>query len=106
MWAYDEVALLALLVADPDAAGRYVRTALGDLTGADVKSAAIRETLAAYLRHGRSRTAAAQELSLAANTVAYRVRQAEKLLGRSATERATDTVIALLLAQEFPALLA
>lgn len=105
VWAYDEVALLALLVADPEAAGRYVRAVLGDLTGADAKSTAIRETLAAYLRHGRSRTTAAQELSLATNTVAYRVRQAEKLLGRSATERATDTVIALLLAHEFPALL-
>ncbi|WP_187352077.1 PucR family transcriptional regulator [Allosaccharopolyspora coralli] len=104
-WAHDDVALLALLLADPDAAGRYVLAVLGDLTGADVKSAAIRETLAAYLRHGRSRTAAAQELSLAANTVAYRVRQAEQLLGRPATERATDTVIALLLTHEFTALL-
>lgn len=105
VWVYEDVALLALLAADPEAAGRYVRAVLGGLTGADVKSTAIRETLAAYLQHGRSRMAAAQELSLAANTVAYRVRQAEKLLGRSATERATDTVIALLLAHEFPGLL-
>ena len=102
---YDEVALLALLLADEDSAGRFVRGVLAGLTGRDSKSAAVRETLAAYLRHGRGRTAAAQELRLAANTVAYRVKQAEDALGRPATTRALDTMIALKLASEAPDLL-
>ncbi len=103
---YDDCALLALLLADEDAAGRFVRSVLAGLTGRDAKSAAIRETLAAYLRHGRGRTAAGAELQLAANTVAYRVRQAEEALGRQATERALDTLVALTLAAELPGLLA
>jgi DNA-binding PucR family transcriptional regulator len=103
---YDDCALLALLLADEDAAGRFVRSVLAGLTGRDAKSAAIRETLAAYLRHGRGRTAAGAELQLAANTVAYRVRQAEEALGRQATERALDTLVALTLAAELPDLLA
>lgn len=102
---YDDLALLALLLADEDAAGRFVRRVLAGLTGRDARSAAVRETLGAYLRHGRGRTAAAQELRLAANTVAYRVRQAEEALGRPATDRALDTLVALTLATELPDLL-
>ena len=105
VWSYDDVALLALLLADEDSAGRFVRRVLAGLTGTDPKSAAVRDTLAAYLRHGRGRTAAAHELRLAANTVAYRVKQAEEALGRTATERALDTMVALMLASEQPGLL-
>jgi hypothetical protein len=104
-WVYDDLALAALLTAGGESAGRFVRRVLDGLTGTDARSAAIRDTLRSYLEHGRSRQAAAQELSLAANTVAYRVRQAERSLRRPATERATDTVVALLLARECPWLL-
>ncbi|MFI9614844.1 helix-turn-helix domain-containing protein [Streptomyces sp. NPDC052023] len=104
-WSYDDVALLALLSADFAAAGRFVRAVLPGLTGRDARSEGIRETLRAYLQHGRSRIAAGQELNLAATTVAYRVRQAEEILGRPAVERADETVAALLLADSFPELL-
>ncbi|HEY8983804.1 MAG TPA: helix-turn-helix domain-containing protein [Streptomyces sp.] len=104
-WAYDDVALLALLSADFEAARRFVHAILPGLTATDARSDAIRETLRTYLRHGRSRTSAGRELNVAATTVAYRVRQAEELLGRPATERPDETVAALRLAHAFPELL-
>lgn len=104
-WAYDHDGLFALLATDSEAAGLFVRQVLHGLTDRDARSAAIRDTLRAYLEHGRSRQAAAHELSVAANTVAYRVEQAARSLGRPVTERATDTVVALLLARECPWLL-
>jgi len=42
---------------------------LKGLTDGDAKSAMLRETLWAYLRHGRSRLAAAEELHIAPNTL-------------------------------------
>ncbi|PRY18296.1 PucR family transcriptional regulator [Kineococcus rhizosphaerae] len=103
--AYEDSAMLALLLHDEPAARRFALSVLDGLTGRDAKSAAVRRTLAAYLAHSRSRTAAAQELSLAANTVAYRVRQAEEALGRTAGERSLDTLVALRLVVEVPDLL-
>lgn len=104
-WLYDNDALLALLAADFGAAGRFARITLSGLTGRDAKSDGVRETLLAYLRHGRSRSAAGRELNLAPTTVAYRVRQAEESLGRPAAARPDETVAALLLARTFPGLL-
>lgn len=104
-WAYDDVGLQALLLADPKAAGRYVRHVLEGLTGGDAKSAMLRETLCAYLRHGRSRLAAADELHVAPNTVAYRVHQADERLERPALKDPTAMIVALKLARDFPALL-
>lgn len=104
-WAYDHVAHQALLLADVDAAGRFVRHVLAGLTAPDAKSAVLRETLCAYLRHGRSRLVAAQELHVAPNTVAYRVRQAEERLERPLPDDTTALVVALGLAHDVPALL-
>ncbi|WP_327343186.1 helix-turn-helix domain-containing protein [Streptomyces europaeiscabiei] len=104
-WTYDDVGLQALLLADPEAAARYVRHVLKGLTGGDAKSAMLRETLWAYLRHGRSRLAAADELHVAPNTVAYRVHQADERLERPALDDPTAMVVALSLARDFPALL-
>ncbi|WP_263987965.1 PucR family transcriptional regulator [Mycolicibacterium fluoranthenivorans] len=104
-WTYDDVGLQAVLLADPEAAGRYVRHVLKGLTDGDAKSAMLRETLWAYLRHGRSRLAAAEELHIAPNTVAYRVRQADERLERPALDDPTPMVVALSLARDFPALL-
>jgi DNA-binding PucR family transcriptional regulator len=66
----------------------------------------LRETLWAYLRHGRSRLAASEELHIAPNTVAYRVHQADERLARAAAHDTTAMVVALSLASDFPALLA
>ncbi|QFQ95357.1 hypothetical protein F9278_03190 [Streptomyces phaeolivaceus] len=81
--SYADLAVLSLLTAVPDHAERYMREVLGPLAGADAKTAELRETLRLYLAHGRSRTLAAEELFVAPNTVAYRVKRAEQLLGRT-----------------------
>lgn len=105
VWSYDDVALQALLLADPQAAGRFVRHMLKGLTGTDPKSETLRETLWAYLRHGRSRLATAEELHVAPNTVAYRVHQADERLARAPSADPTALIVALCLARDFPALL-
>ncbi|NEA61877.1 helix-turn-helix domain-containing protein [Streptomyces sp. SID12488] len=81
-YAYADVAELSLLTADTEHAERYMRDVLGPLAGPGPKAAEIRETLRRYLAHGRSRTLAAEELFVAPNTVAYRVKRAEELMGR------------------------
>jgi hypothetical protein len=86
VWAYGDVAVLALLTADPAQAERYMRQTLGGLGGGDPRLAEIRETLRLYLSYGRSRAQAAERLFVAPNTVAYRVRRAEELLGKSIPE--------------------
>lgn len=83
VYAYADTAVLALLTAVPGHAERYMREVLGPLADPGDKTAELRETLRRYLAHGRSRNLAAEELFVAPNTVAYRVKRAEQLLGRS-----------------------
>ena len=78
---YADVEVLALLTASPERAARYMRQTLGALAGTDAKMAELRETLRLYLSYGRSRAQAAEKLFVATNTVAYRVKRAEELLG-------------------------
>lgn len=104
-WAYDEVALEALLVADPAAARRFVHFRLGPLAFDDPKTGALRRTLLSYLRHGRSRSAASDELHIAPTTVAYRVKQAEALLPFGVLEDPVRLAVVLGLAEVCPELL-
>ncbi|GGD65953.1 helix-turn-helix domain-containing protein [Microbacterium murale] len=103
---YDDVGLLALLCADRDQARTFTRRELAGLLGADPKTEAVRETLRYFLLEGRSRQVAAAAMHVAATTVAYRVKRAEELLGRSTTTRTQQTVAALELAHAFPDLVA
>ncbi|TNB73017.1 hypothetical protein FHJ30_09375 [Arthrobacter sp. BB-1] len=75
-WDYDDAATLALLIADPQGAARFVQVQLAGLLGPDQRVTDIRDTLRHFLLAGRSRIAAAQALHLATNTVAYRVKRA------------------------------
>lgn len=99
---YDEVGLLALLSADRAAARAFVRRELAGLLGEDAMTLAVRTTLLSFLLEGRSRQAAAIATHVATTTVAYRVKRAEALLGRSVYARTQETLAALLLAQAFP----
>jgi hypothetical protein len=78
---HDEFEVVALLTANPEHARWFVNRRLGALATDDDRSAELRETLRLYLAFERSRTAAAQVLHVAPNTVGYRVRQAEAILG-------------------------
>ena len=93
---YRDVALLAVLCADTERARALARTELGPLAEDDEVTARLRETLVAYLACGESHVGAAQRLYVHEKTVAYRVRQAEGLLGRRIGERRAELEAALL----------
>ncbi|MGV1046999.1 MAG: PucR family transcriptional regulator [Solirubrobacterales bacterium] len=98
---YRDVALLAVLCADTVRARALVCSELGPLAVNDEVTSRLRETLTAYLACGESHLAASRELFVHQKTVSYRVRQAEKLLGRKVSERRSELEAALLLHRAF-----
>jgi PucR C-terminal helix-turn-helix domain len=91
---YRDVNLRHLLLVDKALAAEFVAYELGDLAADDKPTEELRETLATYLKtHNTQATAAA--LFLARNTVTYRLRKAETLLGRAIAERPLQTSVAL-----------
>jgi hypothetical protein len=80
--SYVDVALRALASADDWQAERFVRDRLGPLLDPEQASAKLTETLAAFLDEGASFGRAAGRLGVHENTVRYRIRQVEELLGR------------------------
>jgi PucR C-terminal helix-turn-helix domain/GGDEF-like domain len=94
---YRNVAVAALCTADADHASAFVSGILGPLAGNDEVTFRLAITLATYLRENRSRTRAAARLSVHPNTVSYRVRQAEELLGRNVDADSLDLQVALTL---------
>jgi len=92
-----EVALLAVLCADPERARALALSELGPLAATDDDTMErLRETLTAYLGCGESHVGAAQQLFVHQKTVAYRIRQAEALLGRRIGDRRVELEAALL----------
>lgn len=81
---YADVRLVAALAANAGTARRFMVSELGALAEDGPYLAELRDTLLAYLDCGRSASAAAERLHVARNTVLYRVKRAEKLLGRPA----------------------
>ena len=94
---YRNVAVAALCTADSEHASAFVSGILGPLVANDEVTFRLATTLATYLRENRSRTRAAERLSVHPNTVSYRVRQAEELLGRDVNADALDVQVALTL---------
>lgn len=95
---YSSVSLLAALTANPDLARKFMLDELGALAGNHANEAALRSTLLSYLENGHSPSTTAARLFVAKNTVAYRVKRAEELLGRPADERELELWCALRLA--------
>lgn len=95
---YRSVVLTSLLTSDPRAAARFVETELGVL-GTDTDSnRRMRATLAVWFEEGMSWGRTARRLGVHQNTVIYRARRAEELLGRPLTERRLELEAALRLA--------
>jgi DNA-binding PucR family transcriptional regulator len=95
---YADAALLGLLAADAEAARRFAEAELGAL-GEDSDSARrVAATLKVFLEEGSSHVRAARRLGVHENTVAYRIKRAEALLGRSVDDRRLELRAALLLA--------
>ncbi|MER6573351.1 helix-turn-helix domain-containing protein [Streptomyces sp. NPDC001093] len=80
---YRSVRLAALITTDQEQARWFVDSALGPLAAHDPRTTKLRETLQCYLANGRSLITTAEQLHIARNTVAYRVKSAEARLGRT-----------------------
>ena len=72
---------MALLCADLNATRAWVHSTLGALAIDDEPQARLRETARVFLSTGGSFTATAEQLMLHKNTVHYRIRKAEEILG-------------------------
>ena len=97
--AFPELALESLLLDDPEAARRFAARELGPLAAPDDATLRLASTLAIFLEEGGSFVRAARRLGVHANTVAYRVRRAESLLGHPLAERQLELRVALRLAR-------
>jgi len=95
---YAEIELVSLLATDLPRARAFVARQLGPLASAAEPAQRLRETVLAFLRSGGSATRAARELYVHQNTVAYRVKRAEEMLGRSVTDSPIELICALMLA--------
>ncbi len=101
---YHSVSLIALLTLDPREAARFVEAELRQLAEASMAMTRLRETLRVYLEEKQSPTRAARRLGVHENTVTYRVRQAEEILGCSLDERRLELETALRLSEAMRAL--
>jgi hypothetical protein len=95
---YAQVELVSLLASDLPRAREFVATRLGPLAAAGEPMQRLRETLRAFLAAGGRSVRAAKELYVHQNTVTYRVKRAEELLGRRVTEDRVELMCALMLA--------
>ncbi|GAB3474740.1 PucR family transcriptional regulator [Amycolatopsis cihanbeyliensis] len=92
---HEEVGAMTLLAADLPAAGAWVRDVLGPLARDDTPHRRLRDTVRVFLATGGSYTTAAGRLNMHKNSVQYRVRKVEELLGRSVAEQRLDLELAL-----------
>ena len=79
---YGTVALAALLTVEPAEAARFAVSQLGELAADTDAAARLRATLRVYLEENLSPGRTAKRLGIHQNTVTYRVRRAEEILGR------------------------
>jgi hypothetical protein len=96
--SYADVELVSLLANDLPRARAFVGGQLGPLASPDEPTARVRETVLAFLAAGGSATRVARELYVHQNTVTYRVKKAEEMLGCKVTERPVELACALTLA--------
>jgi PucR C-terminal helix-turn-helix domain/GGDEF-like domain len=96
--SYQRVELVSLLAGDLPSARRFVAAQLGPLASTAEPAERLRETVLAFLVAGGSGTRAAKELYVHQNTVTYRVKRAEELMGRRVNHNPVELVCALTLA--------
>jgi DNA-binding PucR family transcriptional regulator len=92
-----DIEIAALLCADPDRAAALASAQLRGLAGRDETGERLRATVRALLAHGHNRARAAEALHIHHKTVAYRLHQAQELLGRSLTDDTYAIETALLI---------
>ena len=92
---YRTAELTALLTADPVEAVRFVESELGELLADSDAAARLRATVRMYLEENLSPARAARRLGVHQNTVVYRVKQTEELLGHTVEQRRLQIEVAL-----------
>jgi len=95
---YGRVELVSLLASDLPRARAFVAAQLGPLSSTAEPAERIRETVLAFLAAGLRPSRVAKDLHVHPNTVAYRVKRGEELLGRNVTEDSVELACALTLA--------
>ena len=94
--SFRDVAPLALMANSIELTRAWVAETLGALADDDEQSARLRETLRVFLSEKGSFKATAEKLTLHKNTVQYRVRKAEDVLGVRVDENRLQIELALL----------
>lgn len=97
--AFPDVSLEALMIDDVEAARRFAERELGPLAAGDDATLRLAATLTVFLEEGASFVRAARRLGVHTNTVTYRVKRAEELLGHPVVERQLELRVALRLAR-------
>jgi hypothetical protein len=100
--SFGSVALEALAFGGEGLAREFVRTEIGPLMGDERRIADLRRTLAAYFA-GSGTSDTARRLGLSERTVVYRLRHAERLLGRPLVVRRAELETAIRLYDLFAA---
>ena len=95
---YRDVALQALGSVDPVQCRSFVAHELGGLFSDDEGVRRLALTVRTFLEENRSRSRTGSRLNVHENTVSYRLRQAEELLGHPIAERSLELGAALALA--------
>jgi PucR C-terminal helix-turn-helix domain/GGDEF-like domain len=96
---FADVSLDVLMTNDLDEARRFVAAELGPLGAGDDATRRLSSTLRVFLEEGASYVRAARRLGVHENTVTYRVRRAEEILGHRVRERQLELRAALRLAR-------
>ena len=94
---YARAALSAMATVDQEQAKVFVERALGELGRDDDLARRLAATVSVYLEENASRSRAAKRLGIHENTISYRVRQAEEILGHSLETRTLELRVALML---------
>lgn len=92
---FEDVGAVALMCTDLALTRRWVLHVLGPLAEDEPTVAEHRDTLRIFLASGGSYTTTALSLTMHKNSVVYRIRKIEELLGRSVRERRIDLENAL-----------
>jgi DNA-binding PucR family transcriptional regulator len=92
---YRTADLTALLTADPVEAVRFAESELGELLVDNDTTGRLKATVRVYLEENLSPARAARRLGIHQNTVVYRVKQTEELLGHAIEQRRLQLEVAL-----------
>jgi PucR C-terminal helix-turn-helix domain/GGDEF-like domain len=103
LYPHAQVALAGLLIDRRDAVRLWVQRTLGELAREDEAMARLRHTVQVLLEANGSYTEAAARMHVHKNTVLYRVRKAEELLGRPVTDDRLPIQVALLACDQLAA---